>query len=112
MSELSATALDSAPTMTTEEVVALTKKLNYGTWRYQKSWNPLHLAEYKVWVVKNMTPIIYKDHVDAYASCCCPSGPAPFGAWIGVTTVPLKLCALVGESIELFGSCHGRIGSW
>ncbi len=45
MSEQSAATLDQAPTMTTEEVVALTKKLNYGTWRYQKSWNPLHVVD-------------------------------------------------------------------
>jgi taurine--2-oxoglutarate transaminase len=31
--------------MTTEEVVALTRKLNYGTWRYQKTWNPLHVVD-------------------------------------------------------------------
>ena len=27
------------------EVVELTKKLNYGTWRKQKSWNPLHVVD-------------------------------------------------------------------
>ena len=31
--------------MTSEEVVAWTKKLNYGTWKYQKSWNPLHVVD-------------------------------------------------------------------
>ena len=37
----------SAPetTLTTEQVVELTKKLNYGTWRIQKSWNPMHIAD-------------------------------------------------------------------
>jgi len=25
--------------------VELTKKLNYGTWRFQKTWNPMHLAD-------------------------------------------------------------------
>jgi taurine--2-oxoglutarate transaminase len=49
MSEPSTATLDHAPVqnpaMTTEEVVALTKKLNYGTWRYQKSWNPLHVVD-------------------------------------------------------------------
>ena len=28
-----------------EEVFKWTKKLNYGTWRYQKSWNPLHIVD-------------------------------------------------------------------
>src|SRR6202522_1582858 len=32
-------------TMTSQEVVAWTKKLNYGTWKYQKSWNPLHVVD-------------------------------------------------------------------
>jgi taurine--2-oxoglutarate transaminase len=30
---------------TSADVVALTKKLNYGTWRKQKSWNPLHVVD-------------------------------------------------------------------
>src|SRR5271163_378162 len=48
MSELSTSTLEpTTPTalMTTEEVVAATKKLNYGTWRYQKSWNPMHVVD-------------------------------------------------------------------
>src|SRR6202453_4967426 len=32
-------------TMTSQEVSEWTKKLNYGTWRYQKSWNPLHIVD-------------------------------------------------------------------
>lgn len=31
--------------LTSSEVVDLTQKLNYGTWRYQKSWNPLHVVD-------------------------------------------------------------------
>ena len=31
--------------MTSQEVSDWTKKLNYGTWRYQKSWNPLHVVD-------------------------------------------------------------------
>ena len=44
---MSETIAEIAPThtMSTEEVVGLTKKLNYGTWRYQKSWNPLHVVD-------------------------------------------------------------------
>src|SRR6202521_6476809 len=34
-------------TMTSQEVSDWTKKLNYGTWRYQKSWNPLHVVDAK-----------------------------------------------------------------
>src|SRR6201996_2634376 len=32
-------------TMTTQQVVELTKKLNYGTWKYQKSWTPMHVVD-------------------------------------------------------------------
>jgi taurine---2-oxoglutarate transaminase len=37
----------SAPTaaLTSQQVVDLTRQLNYGTWRFQKSWNPLHVAD-------------------------------------------------------------------
>lgn len=31
--------------MTSQEISEWTKKLNYGTWRYQKSWNPLHVVD-------------------------------------------------------------------
>ncbi len=35
-----------APTpMTSAEVVEWTKKLNYGTWRHQKTWNPMHVTD-------------------------------------------------------------------
>jgi taurine--2-oxoglutarate transaminase len=30
--------------LTTQEVIALTRDLNYGTWRKQKNWNPSHLV--------------------------------------------------------------------
>lgn len=33
-----------APTLTTAQVVEWTKTLNYGTWRFQKGWNPLHVV--------------------------------------------------------------------
>src|SRR5580704_16597689 len=32
-------------TLTSQEVSEWTKKLNYGTWRYQKSWNPMHVVD-------------------------------------------------------------------
>jgi hypothetical protein len=76
--------------------------------------NPL-LASYPAYqsfVQAFLTPRIYQDHVDAYANCCCPSGPAPYPSWIGVTTVPIQPCSLVGSSIRHFGSCHGTPGQW
>ena len=34
----------SAP-LTTEQVSTITRQTNYGTWRFQKSWKPLHIAD-------------------------------------------------------------------
>ena len=31
--------------MTVEEITELTRKHNYGTWRYQKAWNPMLIAD-------------------------------------------------------------------
>ena len=45
MSEPTSTLLSEVPSLTTQETVAWTKKLNYGTWRYQKSWNPMHIVD-------------------------------------------------------------------
>ena len=73
--------------------------------------NPKTYAKYQAFVQTFLTPGIYRDHVYAYRSCCCPSGPAPYPAWIGVTSVPLP-CSVVGWSIRYFGSCHGTPGRW
>ena len=31
--------------LSSQEISAWTRKLNYGTWRFQKSWNPLHIVD-------------------------------------------------------------------
>ena len=68
-------------------------------------------SAYQAFVQAFLTPRIYLDHRDAYASCCCPSGPAVYPAWVGVTSVPLP-CVGVGTAIRYFGSCHGTPGAW
>jgi hypothetical protein len=67
---------------------------------------------YHAFVQTTLTPRIYQDHVDAYKACCCPSGPAPYSSWVGVTTVPIPVCDIVGLTIRYFGSCHGTPGAW
>ena len=42
---MSETVISPEAAMTTEEVVKWTKKLNYGTWKYQRSWNPMHIVD-------------------------------------------------------------------
>jgi Domain of unknown function (DUF4157) len=74
--------------------------------------NPATHAVYQTYVQTVLTPDIYQDHVDAYRSCCCPHGPAPYVDWIGVTTVPFRPCSLVGWFIRNFGSCTGASDSW
>jgi hypothetical protein len=77
---------------------------------------------YKAWVIRNLTQRIYQDHVDAYEACCCPCGPAPYEAWMAVTTVPLGSvpgtsippfsCNAIGASILQHGPCHCVPGEW
>ena len=33
--------------LTSAEVVDITRRTNYGTWRFQKSWNPIHIVDAK-----------------------------------------------------------------
>ena len=32
-------------TLTSQQVVDLTRQYNYGTWRFQKNWNPMHIVD-------------------------------------------------------------------
>ena len=32
-------------TLTSEQISTITRQTNYGTWRFQKSWKPLHIAD-------------------------------------------------------------------
>ena len=34
-----------APTLTTEQVTSITREYNYGTWRIQKTWKPMHVVD-------------------------------------------------------------------
>ena len=34
-----------SPGLTSEQVSATTRETNYGTWRFQKSWKPLHIVD-------------------------------------------------------------------
>ena len=31
--------------LTSEEISTITRQTNYGTWRYQKGWKPLHIVD-------------------------------------------------------------------
>lgn len=67
---------------------------------------------YDVYAQGVITPRIYNDHVVSYRTAGCPSGPAPYPAWIGVTTVPMPP-GTVGLSIKYGGgSCSGVLGTW
>jgi hypothetical protein len=85
--------------------------VKYGAAAY-KPLEVLNPVAYQAFVQSSLTPRIYRDHVDAYRACCCRSGPAPYPAWIGVTTVPIQPCSLVGDGIRRFGSCSGTPGTW
>ncbi|MGH9764800.1 MAG: DUF4157 domain-containing protein [Blastocatellia bacterium] len=95
--------LAAAPTWL--KVIAASQKIN------DIPGSPTYPA-YQAFVQTMLTPRIYGDHVDAYRSCCCPSGPAPYMDWMAVTSIPIQPCSLVGWFINHFGSCHGTPGAW
>ena len=33
------------PSLSTQEITGWTRKLNYGTWRFQKNWSPIHVVD-------------------------------------------------------------------
>ena len=37
--------ISTSKTLTSEEITTITRQTNYGTWRFQKGWKPLHLAD-------------------------------------------------------------------
>src|ERR1700761_1118856 len=37
--------VESRTTLTSQQVVDLTRQYNYGTWRFQKNWNPMHIVD-------------------------------------------------------------------
>ncbi len=73
---------------------------------------PAVYESYQLFVQSMLTPQIYRDHVDAYRECGCPAGPATYEKWIGVTSIPIRPCSLVGWFIRNYGSCTGLPDSW
>src|ERR1022692_4979637 len=39
------TTPDLTPQLTSEQITDTTRQLNYGTWKFQKSWVPLHIVD-------------------------------------------------------------------
>jgi len=37
--------LEQKASMTSDEVVQITRETNYGTWRFQKGWTPMHIVD-------------------------------------------------------------------
>ena len=37
--------IDTSTALTSEQVSTITRQTNYGTWRFQKTWKPLHIAD-------------------------------------------------------------------
>lgn len=42
---MSDTLTEIQPALSTDEVTSLTRQLNYGTWRIQKTWKPMHVVD-------------------------------------------------------------------
>jgi len=44
--------IPSLHTLTSDEISAITRQTNYGTWRFQRTWKPLHIADAEgCWIV-------------------------------------------------------------
>ena len=54
--------------LTTQEVVDITRTTNYGTWRFQRSWNPLHIVDAKDCTI---TDAAGKQYLDFSAQLMC-----------------------------------------
>ena len=54
--------------LTTQEVVAITKETNFGTWRYQRAWNPLHIVDAQDCTI---TDAAGKQYLDFSAQLMC-----------------------------------------
>jgi taurine--2-oxoglutarate transaminase len=54
--------------LTTQEVVDTIRSSNYGTWRFQKSWNPLHIVDAKDCTI---TDAAGKTYLDFSAQLMC-----------------------------------------
>ncbi|SNS24459.1 taurine---2-oxoglutarate transaminase [Granulicella rosea] len=48
-------------TLTTQEVVDITRTTNYGTWRFQKGWNPMHIVDAKDCTITDAAGKTYLD---------------------------------------------------
>ena len=67
---------------------------------------------YHQFVQEELVPFFYKEHVNAYEVCGCPSGPAPYWAWQAVSIVKHIPCPVIKHSIFQTGPCHGIRGYW
>ena len=45
MVNMSPTDVVEPQALTSQQVVDLTRQYNYGTWRFQKNWNPMHIVD-------------------------------------------------------------------
>jgi taurine--2-oxoglutarate transaminase len=54
--------------LTAEEITAITRQTNYGTWRYQKGWQPLYIADAEgCWIIDGAG----KRYLDLSAQLMC-----------------------------------------
>jgi hypothetical protein len=69
--------------------------------------------KYNKFIKREITPVIYRDHIIAYEKAGCKADPAPFFGWKQITTRKVKSCKLIWFSIRYFGgSCSGKWGKW
>ena len=78
-----------SPELTAEQASSLTRATNYGTWRFQKTWKPLYIADAEgCWITdgagkRETIPAIYELEGDKLKICACFKGeerPTDFSA--------------------------------
>jgi hypothetical protein len=69
--------------------------------------------KYKRFIIRNLTPVIYEDHIKSYQAAGCNGDPAPYWAWKLITTSKVKSCKMIGFLIRFGGgSCSKKWGHW
>ena len=73
----------------------------------------LSKRKYRKYIIKNLTPLIYKHHQIAYKNAGCKGDPAPYQSWKFVTTRAVESRKFIWFSIRCFGgSCYAHFCKW
>jgi len=61
--------------------------------------------KYSMFLMRHITPIVYRIHYEAYKECGCVGNPAPYLSWHAIMLVPWPK-RIIDLGINTLGSCH------